>query len=240
MGLARNLGRENSQIRLSLGVGVWGRVWQGDGGSEGVGRNRWGDYSMAVYDWTCGNAWGAAEYATDSNSWGTRIFARTLDDEPPCPYVHMISPNGGESLSGSTGVLSWTAGDADGDPLEYVIQYSTDAGATWQTLVTSWQSTTYELDLGSIPGSDQALIRVLASDGFHTAQDQSDATFSVAKNAPLGVAASKQLIRASQGSTEAEMWAAQGELYGKVFTSNDAAEGPAAFAEKRQPTYTGR
>jgi enoyl-CoA hydratase len=61
----------------------------------------------------------------------------------------------------------------------------------------------------------------------------------VARNAPLAVAASKQLIKATQGATEAEFWAAQGALQGKVFTSNDAKEGPRAFAEKRPPAWTG-
>ena len=61
----------------------------------------------------------------------------------------------------------------------------------------------------------------------------------VARNAPLAVAASKQLIRATQGATEDEFWAIQEPLQSKVFTSNDAAEGPAAFAEKRSPDWTG-
>jgi enoyl-CoA hydratase len=61
----------------------------------------------------------------------------------------------------------------------------------------------------------------------------------IAQNAPLGVAASKELIRASQGATEAELWAMQGPLQASVFTSNDAREGPAAFAEKRRPDWTG-
>jgi len=61
----------------------------------------------------------------------------------------------------------------------------------------------------------------------------------VAKNAPLGVAASKQLVKATQGLTEAEFWAIQGPAQGKVFTSNDSKEGPRAFAEKRAPEWTG-
>lgn len=61
----------------------------------------------------------------------------------------------------------------------------------------------------------------------------------VAQNAPLAVAASKQLIRATQGATEQEFWAIQGPLQGPVFTSNDAKEGPRAFAEKRAPEWTG-
>lgn len=61
----------------------------------------------------------------------------------------------------------------------------------------------------------------------------------VAQNAPLAVAASKQLIRATVGSTEDEFWAVQGARQAAVFTSNDAKEGPKAFAEKRAPEWTG-
>ncbi len=62
----------------------------------------------------------------------------------------------------------------------------------------------------------------------------------VAQNAPLAVAASKKLVKAaSQGYDEAELWKMQAELQGAVFTSNDAKEGPKAFAEKRAPEWTG-
>jgi enoyl-CoA hydratase len=61
----------------------------------------------------------------------------------------------------------------------------------------------------------------------------------IARNAPLGVAASKQLVRASLDLTEAEFWEAQKPLMGEVFTSNDAKEGPRAFAEKRAPQWSG-
>ena len=61
----------------------------------------------------------------------------------------------------------------------------------------------------------------------------------IAKNAPLAVAASKAVIQATQGNTEAELWAIQEPLRAKVFSSNDAKEGPTAFAEKREPNWTG-
>jgi enoyl-CoA hydratase len=61
----------------------------------------------------------------------------------------------------------------------------------------------------------------------------------IAKNAPLGVAASKQLIRASLDATEEEFWELQKPYMGKVFTSADAKEGPRAFAEKRAPNWSG-
>ena len=62
----------------------------------------------------------------------------------------------------------------------------------------------------------------------------------VAQNAPLAVAASKKLVKAaSQGYDEETLWKLQAELQGPVFTSNDAKEGPKAFAEKRAPEWTG-
>jgi enoyl-CoA hydratase len=61
----------------------------------------------------------------------------------------------------------------------------------------------------------------------------------VARNAPLAVAASKQLVRATQGITEDEFWELQKESFSRVFGSNDAKEGPKAFAEKRPPEWTG-
>ena len=61
----------------------------------------------------------------------------------------------------------------------------------------------------------------------------------IARNAPLAVAASKQLIRELQGRTEEEFWQLQGPLTAKVFTSDDAKEGPRAFAEKRAPQWSG-
>jgi enoyl-CoA hydratase len=62
----------------------------------------------------------------------------------------------------------------------------------------------------------------------------------IARNAPLAVAASKQIIRGLAGQSEAEFWKAQGPLTASVFTSEDAKEGPLAFAEKRPPVWSGR
>jgi len=62
----------------------------------------------------------------------------------------------------------------------------------------------------------------------------------IAENAPLAVAASKTLVRAAaQGVDEDALWEMQVPLSKKVFSSNDAKEGPVAFAEKRAPNWTG-
>ena len=62
----------------------------------------------------------------------------------------------------------------------------------------------------------------------------------IAENAPLAVAASKKLVRAaSMGIDEDSLWEMQIPLQKQVFSSNDAKEGPLAFAEKRAPNWTG-
>jgi enoyl-CoA hydratase len=58
--------------------------------------------------------------------------------------------------------------------------------------------------------------------------------------APLGVAAVKQLLGRVPGRTENELWEEQVALVDAVFTSEDAAEGARAFAEKRAPRWSGR
>ena len=62
----------------------------------------------------------------------------------------------------------------------------------------------------------------------------------IARNGPLGVIASKQIIREASQLTDAEAWDWQQPLADQVFTSEDSKEGPRAFAEKRPPVWTGR
>ncbi len=61
----------------------------------------------------------------------------------------------------------------------------------------------------------------------------------IARNGPLAVAATKQVIRHSQDWSSREMFARQAELTDPVFASADAREGASAFAEKREPVWRG-
>ena len=62
----------------------------------------------------------------------------------------------------------------------------------------------------------------------------------VARNGPLALRASKEIVQSSGDWTEAEAWEKQGEIAGPVMTSEDAREGAIAFAEKRDPQWRGR
>jgi enoyl-CoA hydratase len=61
----------------------------------------------------------------------------------------------------------------------------------------------------------------------------------ITKNGPLAIAATKQIIVESSSWSEEEMWAKQMELLRPAVMSNDAREGATAFAEKREPVWTG-
>ncbi|SIL12345.1 Possible enoyl-CoA hydratase [Mycobacteroides abscessus subsp. abscessus] len=61
----------------------------------------------------------------------------------------------------------------------------------------------------------------------------------IAGNGPLAVQAVLKTIRDSEGMHENEAFKGDTKVGIGVFTSNDAKEGPRAFAEKRAPNFTG-
>ena len=85
---------------------------------------------------------------------------------------------------------------------------------------------------------EYGLVARIADPG-KTVDEAIDLATRIAKNAPLSVAASKQLIVDSFGRTEEEFWKHQLPQMRKVFASEDAKEGPRSFAEKRAPKWTG-
>lgn len=62
----------------------------------------------------------------------------------------------------------------------------------------------------------------------------------IAQNSPLGVAASKTLIRDSSDWSSHEMFRHQGKFMDGILASADAREGAIAFAEKRKPVWQGK
>ena len=113
---------------------------------------------------------------------GTPIATRIASASPPT--VAVTFPNGGENITTDTVLLQWTASDPDGDPLTFAVQFSADNGTSWDTLALDWPSQSLSVPRKSLKQTTIGLIRVIATDGFNTAVDQSDAVFTVANNAP--------------------------------------------------------
>jgi enoyl-CoA hydratase len=62
----------------------------------------------------------------------------------------------------------------------------------------------------------------------------------VAANGPLAVQAILQTIRDTEGMAEDDAFEIEAEIGMRVFMSEDAKEGPRAFADKRTPEFSGR
>jgi enoyl-CoA hydratase len=62
----------------------------------------------------------------------------------------------------------------------------------------------------------------------------------VGKSAPLALSAVKQVMRVTQGLSDADAFARQDEITKGLLTSEDAHEGAVSFAEKRAPVWHGR
>ena len=62
----------------------------------------------------------------------------------------------------------------------------------------------------------------------------------ICANGPLAVQAILKTVRDSEGRHEDDCWKDDAAVGAKVFASDDAKEGPRAFAEKRTPNFQGR
>ena len=62
----------------------------------------------------------------------------------------------------------------------------------------------------------------------------------IAKNAPLAVRTSKDVMKRSRELSEEECWNLNSEAFGLIGRSADALEGAIAFAEKREPSWQGK
>jgi hypothetical protein len=105
-----------------------------------------------------------------------------LDNADPTGGA-VISPNGGESLQTST-TISWAAvSDAHYD--HTVIEYSSDSGATWNSITTVTGGNSYVWDISALPTASTYLVRVTHyDDSANSVSDTSDAVFSVDSVAP--------------------------------------------------------
>jgi enoyl-CoA hydratase len=93
-------------------------------------------------------------------------------------------------------------------------------------------------DISAQRAQQLGLINHVVPDGQALAHARAIAA-RIAANGPLAVAAILRTLRETESLPEAEAFAIEGRLGMEVMASNDAAEGPRAFLEKRPPHFTG-
>jgi hypothetical protein len=79
--------------------------------------------------------------------------------------------------------LTWVAADADGDPLLFSAQLSSDGGKSWQSLLVNQPDTQLTVGTRHLAGSPNCVLRVVASDGFNTVLAITD-PFVIPRHAP--------------------------------------------------------
>lgn len=112
------------------------------------------------------------------------ITAGTANPTVTAPSVGTITP-------GQPVTLNWTAADADGDPLNFIIEYSKNNGTSWRLVsaylkaasVGGGPAFSTSIDALDITAGAQAKFRVIASDGIHTGSADT-ASFNVPNHAP--------------------------------------------------------
>jgi hypothetical protein len=94
---------------------------------------------------------------------------------PNAPTIDINSPIGGEIWSG-TQTIEWTANDIDGDQnLTYTIEYSDDNGGTWHQIISDYNKSSYDWNVGNVAPGNTYRIGVTVSDSVRIADDNSGA-----------------------------------------------------------------
>jgi sugar lactone lactonase YvrE len=113
---------------------------------------------------------------------GVVIGFRKASAQPP--KIDLRFPNGGENLSGQTADFLWESSDPEGEALSYTVLYSADGGQNWEPLALDLYGPSYTVALHRLKGTTNGLVRVIASDGFHSTTAQSASVFSVPNHPP--------------------------------------------------------
>ncbi len=85
---------------------------------------------------------------------------------PTPPEVALATLEGPSLADGQ--LVSWTAADADGDPVTVDVGFSPDGGDHWVALATGVAGTSVQIAPGLLPATVDGVLRVRAHDGFHT------------------------------------------------------------------------
>lgn len=102
------------------------------------------------------------------------------------PVVTGVSPAApGATLDGPQ-TIAWSASDADGDALNYMVEYNPrpgDPASDWIILAANLKANQWKDDFGTLPGALAGAIRITATDGIRSSSATSQ-NFAVSFKAP--------------------------------------------------------
>jgi hypothetical protein len=99
------------------------------------------------------------------------------------PEVSLLEPSVA-TWTNTPLTVRWNASDVDGDLLRFDLQFSTDEGSNWTTIALGTTNTSVDVVADTLPGTTQAVFRVLASDGFHTTEARTSSPGSLSARPP--------------------------------------------------------
>ncbi len=154
-----------------------------------------------------------------------------LSRTPSPPEVFIVAPEPGAYLD-EPFLVEWFGDDPDGDEVTYSLFYSPDQGVHWIPVAHGIQGDGLEVDPSILPGSEEALLRLIATDGLNTTISDMEYFFAVPNKPPLPIIrepqtnarfAPGQPIRFEASATDQEeeslpdsafVWSLGGEAFG--------------------------
>jgi hypothetical protein len=111
--------------------------------------------------------------------------AATIQNSAPA-IPSSLSPAGGEAFTDPSSIsISWPAStDPDNDSIFYLLDYSADSGATWQSIIPSAASSPYSWAVSSLGAGATYRIRIAANDSTSISAYAQSADFAIARSAP--------------------------------------------------------
>jgi hypothetical protein len=128
---------------------------------------------------------------------GEKVFA-SIERSVQAPRIEDLMLSRG-SGGGARIEVAWKGSHADNRPLTYTAEYSHDAGKTWINIVSVTTANRLTWDTDALPGSNGALIRITASDGFNVSSATTQ-PFRVHTKPPMPVIS--EVRRTENGKTQ--------------------------------------